>query len=81
MQQRISLQTARELHLADCDAQGFTADTLRFYRGRLVLFVAWCDDKEVEFLTDLTHYHVRQYLADMRGRGLYHSAGFARLRI
>lgn len=70
MQQGIQLSAAYELYIADCEAQGFTSHTLRFYRGRLSPFVEWCDKHQIIFLAELTHYHIRQYLAEMQARKL-----------
>lgn len=60
---------AFELFLLDCEARQFTAHTLRFYRGRLTLFVAWCDEQALSTVADITPAHVRHYLVDTQRRG------------
>lgn len=70
MQQRILLSDAVELFFLDAKSRRFTKDTQRFYKERLSLFVTWCKGNSVEFLQDLTHIHIRQYLVSLQERGL-----------
>jgi integrase/recombinase XerD len=56
--------------LLEAQSRRHTAHTLRFYRGRLSLFVRWCKDHGIETLPDLTHHHIRQYLIDLDNRGV-----------
>ena len=70
MQQRTKLTDAYELFILDCEARGFTPDTVRFYRGRLGLFLKWCADQSITTLEAFTHTAIRQYLADLQSRNL-----------
>lgn len=69
-QQRFRVADAFEMFLLDCEASRFTAHTLRFYRGRLSLFVAWCAEQDDPDLTDLTANHLRRYLVELTRREL-----------
>jgi integrase/recombinase XerD len=70
MDPRIRLKSAFELFILECQSRRFTAHTLRFYRGRLSLFLTWCERREIEWLTDLTHHHIRQYLVEVQESGV-----------
>ena len=70
LKQRTSLQDVLELFLLDCRAQGLTDDTLRFYRGRLSLFVAFSEESGAGNLEDFTHTSIKAWLADLQAREL-----------
>lgn len=65
-----SLKTAYELFYLECQSRRLTANTLRFYRGRIVLFMRWCETRGLASLSDITHYHIRQYLVDLAESGV-----------
>src|SRR4051794_356445 len=69
-QQRSTVFDAFEMFLLDCEARQFTKDTLRFYRGRLSLFVRWCDEQRISNLSAITAVHLRRYLVDTQRRGV-----------
>jgi site-specific recombinase XerD len=80
MNQKPTLKTAYELFILECQSRRFTSNTLRFYRGRLSLFLRWCQQGEIVHLDSLTHHHIRQYLFEVQESGVssaYHH-GFAR---
>lgn len=71
-----SLKTAYELFYLECQSRRLTANTLRFYRGRMVLFMRWCETRGLTSLSDITHHHIRQYLVDLAESGVssaYHN--------
>lgn len=70
MDSRIRLQQALDLFYLECQSRRFTAHTLRFYRGRLSLFLRFCNDSGVEWLTDLDHHHIRAYLVQLDDSGV-----------
>lgn len=65
-----SLKTAYELFILECQSRRLTANTLRFYRGRMVLFLRWCETRSLTSLSDITHYHIRQFLVDLADSGV-----------
>lgn len=65
-----SLKTAYELFILECQSRRLTANTLRFYRGRLILFLRWCETRGLTSLSDITHHHLRQYLVDLAESGV-----------
>lgn len=67
-QQRSSVLDAFEMFLLDCEARQFTKHTLRFYRGRLSLFVRWCDENNIDTIGVVTAIHLRRYLVDTQHR-------------
>jgi site-specific recombinase XerD len=69
-QQRIRVPDALEMFLLDCEARRFTAHTLRFYRGRLKLFVEWCAEQDSPGLGELTPTHLRRFLVELSRRNL-----------
>ena len=70
MQQSINLTDALDLFILDCQSRRFTEHTLRFYRGRLGLFLDWCNDNGVTTLDDLTPHIIRRYLVSLQERDL-----------
>jgi site-specific recombinase XerD len=70
MQKRITLKIAHDLFILECQSRRFTAHTLRFYRGRLSLFLRWCDAEGIDELADLTHHHIRKYFISVQDRGV-----------
>lgn len=80
MQQGIPLSDALEFFLLDIQSRRFTAHTLRFYRGRLSLFVEWCNEQGINHLEEVGASHIRKYLASIQQRGLSsaYQHGFAR---
>lgn len=70
MDSRTLLADAYELFILDCQAQRFTDATLRYYRGRLVMFLAWCDDNDLSYVDEITPKIVRQYLVSVDARGV-----------
>lgn len=64
------LKTAYELFYLECQSRRLTANTLRFYRGRMVLFMRWCETRSLTSLGDITHHHIRQYLVDLAESGV-----------
>jgi site-specific recombinase XerD len=70
MNPNASLKTAYELFYLECQSRRLTHNTLRFYRGRMVLFLRWCETRGLTSLTDVTHYHLRQYLVDLAESGV-----------
>jgi integrase/recombinase XerC/integrase/recombinase XerD len=79
-QQKLSLVDALDLFLLDCEARQFTAHTLRFYRGRLGLFVAWCVEHDAPALGDVGAPTIRRFIVDLARRKLSSAYvhGFAR---
>lgn len=65
-----SLKTAYELFYLECQSRRLSPNTLRFYRGRIVLFMRWCETRGLASLSDITHYHIRQYLVDLAESGV-----------
>ena len=70
MDSRIRLKQAFDLFILEGQSRRFTAHTLRFYRGRLTLFLKFCDSQGVDRLTDLSHHHIRQYLVQLDDSGV-----------
>jgi len=70
LQQRIYLAETFTLFELDAQSRGFTPATLRFYRQRLGLFLAYCTQEKVLYVDELTAVTIRAYLADMQRRGL-----------
>lgn len=70
MDPRITLKAAFDLFILECQSRRFTAHTLRFYRGRLHLFLRWCDQHEICLLSELTHHHIRRYLVELDEGGV-----------
>lgn len=70
MQHRFTVSEAIELHVIDCQAQRFTKDTLRFYRGRLRLLSRWCNSASIIHIDELSHIHLRKFLAGEAERGM-----------
>lgn len=70
MQQKTSLADALELYLLDCAARNLTESTQTFYKSKLSLFIAWCEQQGVTLLTALTPHHIRRYLVEARERDL-----------
>jgi len=66
---RITLVTAFDLYILDCRSQQVSPHTLRFYNGRLGLFLRWCDAGGVVYLDDIGPQHIKQYLVDAQERG------------
>lgn len=66
----LSLKDALDLFYLDCEAQQFTPHTLRFYRGRLGLFLAWCTAHDIYTLQTLDATHIRAFLVDLTRRKL-----------
>ena len=48
--------------------QGFTDNTLRFYRGRLCIVLRHCRESNITFLDELTAQVMRGYLATLQQR-------------
>jgi integrase/recombinase XerD len=69
-QQRPSIFDAFEMFLLDCKARQFTKHTLRFYRGRLILFVRWCAEHGLDDLGAVTPIDLRRYLVDTQQRNV-----------
>lgn len=67
---RTTLKIAFEMFILDCQSRRFTPHTLRFYRGRLGLWLRWCEQREIADLERLTHHHIRQYLVDLDQSGV-----------
>ena len=61
-----SLYDAYEMYLLAIQSDGYTSDTLRFYK-RLTLFMAWT---EAEHLHEITPSTLRQFLLSLRKRNL-----------
>lgn len=70
MDPRISPKTAFDLFTLECQSRRFTADTLRFYRGRMKLFLDFLAAQGIDWLTDLSHHHIRQYLVNLQESGV-----------
>lgn len=67
----ITLNDALSMFLLECEARQFTSHTMRFYHGRLSLFVRWCDQQEPPpRLHEVTPVHIRMFLVDAQRRGL-----------
>ena len=71
MQRRTHLfSTALDLFFLDCEARRLTDATLSFYRGKLSLFIRWCEAEGLETIQDLTAHHIRRYLVHLHRRQL-----------
>jgi site-specific recombinase XerD len=66
----IALRAAYDLFMIECESRRLTDNTLRFYRGRLSLFLRWCEQKDMMILGNITHHHIRQYLIDVKDSGV-----------
>lgn len=64
------LETAYELFILECQSRRLTANTLRFYRGRMTLFMRWCETLGLASLRNITHHHIRQFLVDLADSGV-----------
>lgn len=65
-----SLRDALDIFLLDCEARRLTAGTRQFYRSKLRVFLAWCDDEGVEQLDRLSAHDIRRFLVHIQRRGL-----------
>ncbi len=81
MEQRSTLPDAYELFILDCESRGFTADTLRFYRDRFRLILAWCKEHDIDTLDKLTGTAIKLYLVELQRKGLsaHYVHSFARV--
>lgn len=67
---RTPLKTAFEMFILDGQSRRFTAHTIRFYRGRLGLWLRWCDGQGITDLERLTHHDIRRYLVGLDQSGV-----------
>jgi integrase/recombinase XerD len=65
-----SLHDCLDMFLLDCEARRLTPSTRQFYRAKLSVFLAWCDDQPVEQIGQLTAHHIRQFLVHIQRRDL-----------
>src|SRR5262245_56982826 len=70
MQQRITLDEAFELFVLDAQSRRFTRATIRFYNGRLSLFLKWCSEQDLARLSELDASTIRRYLVSLQCREL-----------
>ena len=63
-----SLHDCLDMFLLDCEARRLTPDTRQFYRAKLSVFLAWCDEQPVEQIGQLTAHHIRQFLVHIQRR-------------
>lgn len=70
MRQGITLDSAFELFLLDGKSRQFSEHTIRFYNGRLSLFLKWCESRNATHLHQITPHLIRRYLVDMQERKL-----------
>lgn len=80
MDKEFPLADAFQLFILDCHAQGFTAATVDFYETRFRLISEWCDARGISSLPQFNHTQIREYLAELQGRGLsgHYVHGYAR---
>lgn len=69
-EQRPRVTDCYEMFLLDGEASGFTPHTLRFYRGRLSPFLAWCEQQQLSEIGELAPTHLRRYFVDTQRRGV-----------
>lgn len=65
-----SIQDGIDIFLLDCEARRLTASTREFYRGKLAVFVAWCDGEGVRELACLSAHDLRCFLVHIQRRQL-----------
>lgn len=65
-----TLYDCLDMFLLDCEARRLTPSTRQFYRAKLSVFLAWCDEQPVEQIGQLTAHHIRQFLVHIQRRDL-----------
>lgn len=79
LQRRITLKTALETFLLDCEARRLTRSTRTFYRDKITQFIKFCADSDrlgafalspISHIDKITSQHVRAFLVDVPRRGL-----------
>lgn len=69
-EQKLTLKSALDLFLLECEARQFTDNTLRYYRQRLGQFVTWCAEQDAATLADITAPLIRAFLVERARTGI-----------